>query len=260
MSEEEAIDWQHFQARLEDLTRIAEELRFVREEDQEAWNTLKERLDRIEKQVIRSGKEQFRANALTEATQAQLGTVLETLKALDEERGQELERARAALQGARTEGRVAFFTRFLPAMDSLEEALAAGHRQLAGWIQDPAGAEPPASLPLRVRLYHAWRLATGAWLPWELTAEPREQLRPEALAAWLKGLDLLRERLLEHFAQEGILPMETLGRAFDPHLHLAFETVQPDPHHPAGTIVREARPGYLLGDTVLRYAEVVVAK
>jgi molecular chaperone GrpE len=85
-------------------------------------------------------------------------------------------------------------------------------------------------------------------------------LRPQALAAWLKGLDLLRERLLEHLAEEGIRPMETLGRAFDPHLHLALETAPPDPEHPAGTIVREARPGYLLDGAVLRYAEVVVAK
>lgn len=260
MSGEESFEGEALRGRLEDMAQVLEALRFGREEDQEAWSLLKERLDRIEKQVLRAGKEQFRANTLTEATQAQLGAVMETLRVLDEERGRELARAREALQGARTEGRVAFFTRFLPALDSLDEALAAGRRQLAGWIKDAGEAAPPAALPLGARLRHAWRLATGAWIPWELSAGPREQLRPEALAAWLQGLQLLRERLLEHLAEEGIRPMESLGRPFDPHLHLALEAVRPGPEHAAGTIVREARPGYFLGETVLRHAEVVVAK
>jgi molecular chaperone GrpE len=116
--------------------------------------------------------------------------------------------------------------------------------------------DAPQARTLRIRLGRE----AEARLERVLAADPREQLRPEALAGWLKGLELLRERLLEHFAEEGIRPMATLGEPFDPHLHLAFGTVPPDPGHPAGTIVREARPGYLLGDTVLRYAEVVVAK
>ena len=107
-------------------------------------------------------------------------------------------------------------------MDSLEEALAAGRRQLAGWVETP---DLPAPLPLTRRLGMAFRLLVGTWLPWEATASPRERLRPGQLAGWLTGLDHLRERLLEHFAEEGIQPMTTLGEPFNPQLHLAFKTV-----------------------------------
>ena len=219
---------------------------------------LKGRLDSLEQQVLRAGREQFRGNALTEATQAQLSALMETLCALEEQRGQALERAQAALQGARSESRVPFYLRFLPAMDSLEEVLAAGARQLAGWVEAPA--PKPGRLPLAIRLRFAWKLVRGAWVPWELAASPRERLRPEALAGWLRGLELLRERLLEHLAEENICPMVTLGKPFDPSLHLACEGVAADRAHPPGTIVGQTRPGYLMGDTVLRYAEVVVAK
>jgi molecular chaperone GrpE len=227
-------------------------------EDLEAWNALQERLDRIEKQIQRAGKEQFRTNALTETTQQKVGMVLETIQALDEARNRELEQAREALKDARMAGRVAFFTRFLPAMDSLEEALAAGGRQLAGWVQEPDLGDR-APLPLAQRVGLAWRLLRGTWTPWEAGASPRERLRPESLASWLTGLELLRERLLEHFAEEGIRPMVTVGEPFNPQLHLAFKVV-PASAQPSGTIVAETRVGYRMGDTVLRYSEVVVAR
>ncbi len=230
----------------------------AREEDLEAWSALQQRLDRMEKQIQRAGKEQFRTNALTESTQQKLETVLETIQVLDEARNRELEQAREALEEARTEGRVAFFTRLLPAVDSLEEALAAGRRQLAGWVREPV-RDDPAPLPLARRLGFAWRLLRGAWVPWEAAAGPRERLRPESLASWLAGLELLRERLLEHFAEEGIRPMVTVGELFNPRLHLACKTVPASAQRP-GTIVEEARAGYQMDDTVLRYAEVVVAR
>jgi molecular chaperone GrpE len=242
--------------RLETLAAGIEGWPLAREEDLEAWAALQQRLDRMEKQIQRAGKEQFRINALTETTQSRLGSVLETIQALDEARNRELDQAREALKEARTAGRVAFFTRFLPAMDSLEEALAAGRRQLAGWVEPP---ETTAPLPLARRLGLALQLLLGRWIPWEAGAGERERLRPDLLAGWLAGLELLRERLLAHFAEEGIRPMATLGEPFNPQLHLAFKTV-PASGLPAGTIVEEVRPGYQMEGTVLRYAEVVVAK
>jgi molecular chaperone GrpE (heat shock protein) len=212
----------------------------------------------MEKQIQRAGKEQFRTNALTETTQEKLATVLATIETLDEARNRELERAQEAVTQVRTAGRVAFFTRFLPAMDSLEEALAAGHRQLAGWVGEPA-QERPAPLALGQRLALAFRLVRGTWLPWEAQASPRERLRADSLAGWLTGLELLRERLLEHFAEEGIRPMVTVGEPFNPQFHLAFKTV-PASAQAAGTVIEELRAGYQMGETVLRYAEVVVAK
>jgi len=240
--------------RLANLDAHVEGWPLAREEDLQAWSALQERLERLDKQVARAGKEQFRVNALTEATQQKLGTVLDTIQTLDEARNRELEQVRASLKDATTAGRVAFFTRFLPALDSLEEALAAGRRQLAGWVEP---VEAPAPLSLVRRLGLVWKLLRGAWVPWEASA--RERVRAESLDSWLKGLELLRERFLDHLAEEGIQPMATVGEPFDPQRHMAFRTVPPLDQAP-GTITEEVRRGYHMGDTVLRYAEVVVAK
>jgi molecular chaperone GrpE len=48
-----------------------------------------------------------------------------------------------------------------------------------------------------------------------------------------------------------------VGQAFDPHLMHAAE-VASDPARPAGAVIGELRPGFLLDDALLRPAEVVV--
>jgi molecular chaperone GrpE len=98
--------------------------------------------------------------------------------------------------------------------------------------------------------------------------EPAEASGPKAdggsrsgeLAAWLEGLKFVRDRLLDLLAAEGVRPIEAVGDAFDPYLHVVVETVPATDSVPAGTVVRETRRGYLAGETVLRYAEVVVAR
>jgi hypothetical protein len=82
----------------------------------------------------------------------------------------------------------------------------------------------------------------------------------EAYAAWLKGLELVRERLFETLAMEGVEPLEAIGQPFDPHCHVALDTVPTQGDVLPGTIVSELRRGYAVGDRVLRYAEVVVAR
>ena len=46
---------------------------------------------------------------------------------------------------------------------------------------------------------------------------------------------------------------------FDPHHHVAVEVVPADETVSPGTVASELRRGYLVGDRVLRYAEVAVA-
>jgi molecular chaperone GrpE len=82
----------------------------------------------------------------------------------------------------------------------------------------------------------------------------------EAYAAWLKGLELVRERLLETLAREGVEPLEAIGQPFDPHCHVALDTVPAQGDVLPGAVVSELRRGYAVGDRVLRYAEVVVAR
>jgi molecular chaperone GrpE len=82
----------------------------------------------------------------------------------------------------------------------------------------------------------------------------------EGYAAWLQGLELVRERLFETLAMEGVEPLEAIGQPFDPHRHVAMDTVPARDDAPSGAVVSELRRGYAVGDRVLRYAEVVVAR
>ena len=78
-------------------------------------------------------------------------------------------------------------------------------------------------------------------------------------ASWLKGVHLVRERLLARLKQEGITPIPTVGRPFDPYLHVAVATTRQATNGIApGTVVAEERRGYRTAEDVLRFADVVV--
>jgi molecular chaperone GrpE len=78
-------------------------------------------------------------------------------------------------------------------------------------------------------------------------------------ASWLKGIYLVRERLLAVLKAEGITPIPTVGHAFDPYLHIAVATTAEVKNGVApGTIVAEERRGYRMEEDVLRFADVVV--
>lgn len=221
---------------------------------------LREMIEKLEKQIARAGKEQFKANSLAEAQQQSFQSTLEQLREATAYRERELEHLRERLVGARAEGRMETIRRLLPVLDGLDEALSAGKRLVAGDSLQRAGMptdhDAPRSFSWRRRLSGAWALLAGKLL---------DDLQPgvpsaSSIAAWLEGLDFVRDRLLDILSAEGVRPIETDGETFDPHFHVAVEGVPaPDGLRP-GAIVQETRRGYLAGDTVLRYAEVVVAR
>jgi molecular chaperone GrpE len=58
---------------------------------------------------------------------------------------------------------------------------------------------------------------------------------------------------------EGVKPVELTGKMFDPKVSEAVGTrVEPD--KPANTVVDEARRGYMIGEELLRPAQVIVSK
>jgi molecular chaperone GrpE len=78
-----------------------------------------------------------------------------------------------------------------------------------------------------------------------------EELRA-GLSATLRGF----EGVLEG---EGVTPILTTGERFDPNVAEAIATERV-PDEQTGTILAEAQRGYLLGDTLLRPAKVIVVK
>jgi len=79
------------------------------------------------------------------------------------------------------------------------------------------------------------------------------------ITGWLDGMRIVYGRVLELLKKWDVRQMASIGEIFDPHLHVAVEVAHTS-ECPENTIVAEQRKGYLLGNEVLRYAEVIVAK
>ncbi len=78
------------------------------------------------------------------------------------------------------------------------------------------------------------------------------------VAALRQTLKMLQGQLNRVLAAQGVTPVEVApGQAFDPRLHEAIESVASD--LPEGTIVEEARKGYMMGGDLLRPARVTVS-
>jgi len=225
-------------------------------EHQDRAAALREAIEKLEKQTARAGKEQFKANSLAETQQQSVKSMLEQLREANAYRERELAHLRERLVAARAEGRIDLIRRLLPVLDGLDEALSAGRRLLP----DDGVPEEPRARPFRQRLSGAWALLSGRpldeWPPGTRSASSSG----EAIAAWLEGLEFVRERLLDVLSAEGVRPIETDGEMFDPNLHVAVEATPAIDGRPTGSVVQETRRGYQIGDAVLRHAEVIVAR
>lgn len=79
-------------------------------------------------------------------------------------------------------------------------------------------------------------------------------------AAVLEGVELVKRRFLGVLAQHGVAPMASLGARFDPNQHEAVTLVPVTEPSQDGHVVAVVREGYLIGDGVLRPANVAVGR
>ena len=78
-------------------------------------------------------------------------------------------------------------------------------------------------------------------------------------AAWSEGIELIAHKFASILESEGVKPIDTNGKEFDPNLHEALTNEETDQYE-SGQIIDVVKQGYLLGDRVLRPALVRVAK
>lgn len=72
-----------------------------------------------------------------------------------------------------------------------------------------------------------------------------------------EGLKIIKDQFQKTLEKEGLKEMDLIDKEFDPHLAEAVEVVEGD----KGNIVTEVvRKGYMLGDKVIRVAQVKVTK
>lgn len=73
-----------------------------------------------------------------------------------------------------------------------------------------------------------------------------------------RGMALVRSQMLDVLGRSGILPIEAMGRPFDPHFHESLGQ-QPRSDVTPDTVIEVLEPGYRFHDRVLRPARVIVA-
>lgn len=75
---------------------------------------------------------------------------------------------------------------------------------------------------------------------------------------FVQGVALVRQQFLTTLEGLGVTRLEPMGQPFDHARHEAVATVAAG-DQPAGTVVGIVKPGYVIGDEVLRPAQVAVA-
>jgi len=238
----------------------------------------REQLAELANTITRLGRTQFKSNTLGETKEQQLERSLVTLQDLvthrEQLQAQWEHRRQEQFEEVRQEARGELAAELLPALDSVELALASGqallHQQrqeIAAWDQQQASTPQQGEpLPSATGVWRKLRLPfTGQAAPVSSTPQERPRLpdavtgMPDVLDAWLQGLTLVRERFLAVLTAEGIDVIQALDAPFDPHLHVALQAETRDDVAP-NTVVRVLRQGYRQHQRVLRYAEVVVAR
>lgn len=83
---------------------------------------------------------------------------------------------------------------------------------------------------------------------------------PKELAntRWVEGILLIERKLGDILKGFQVVPIEALGKPFDPHFHSALMRCESD-EHPPDTVVAELEKGYMIGDRVLRPTIVMVS-
>jgi molecular chaperone GrpE len=188
-------------------------------------------LERLQDELRKLGKAQFKANAIAEDQSVRWEQVIAEAQTTRQQQARLVEEMAGEQVAARERE---LLKAFLPALDGLENAIASGRRYLA--IRDRA-ANAPNITPAQAVL-----------------VSPADRAM---LAGWLDGLRLVHERMLAILEAGGVTPIPTVGHPFEPYLHVAVGTTHEGEGSP-GTIIAEERRGYQCSSGVLRYAEVLV--
>lgn len=82
----------------------------------------------------------------------------------------------------------------------------------------------------------------------------------EDVAAVKEGLDLIYSKFMNYLAQQGVKPVEAIGKAFDSELFEAIATIPAPEADMKGKVIDCVQTGYSLFDKVIRHAKVVVGE
>lgn len=73
-----------------------------------------------------------------------------------------------------------------------------------------------------------------------------------------EGYRLILSKMLDILIKNGLKPIESVGKKFDPYYHEAVMSIESD--KPEGTILEELQKGYTFHSNVIRHSKVKIAK
>ncbi len=109
----------------------------------------------------------------------------------------------------------------------------------------------PAFLPVLDNLERA--LEAG-----EPTAANASDENAENVRNLVQGIKMVGQEFLGALVRNGIEPIDSVGKTFDPAVHDALQQLD-SPDFPPGVVIREYEKGYMLNGRLLRPARVIVA-
>lgn len=78
--------------------------------------------------------------------------------------------------------------------------------------------------------------------------------------ALAEGVNLIYSKMVKYLEQQGVKPIESTGKDFDPDLFDAITTFPAPDESMRGKVVDTTTKGYMINDKVLRHAQVVVGQ
>lgn len=75
-----------------------------------------------------------------------------------------------------------------------------------------------------------------------------------------QGMELIYNKLVSYLERNGLKPIESTGKPFDPDMHEAIAMVPAPTEEQKGQVIDTPSKGYTLNDKVLRHAKVVVGQ
>ena len=76
---------------------------------------------------------------------------------------------------------------------------------------------------------------------------------------YIKGLLQIKAQFLDLMKNQGVEPIDVIGKKFDPIMHEVIEEVEVKDKEP-GTIIEEIQKGYLINQKLLRPVKVKISK
>lgn len=239
---------------LEELSRdTAHELSTAMEETRQTVSAeiegVRESVLSSNREFSRIGRELVRSGAALESIQTAVSALGPTVERMEDSLRAELAQEHARReQQLREEAERTALDDMLATLDGLETGMEAG-RELVRALSDAQHRLKDATVQ---RWWRAMGEATG-------TKRPLPEVPLSDVENWIAGLELTHRRLQDALARRGVVPIDAVGKPFDPYIHEAV-AVEACPEEQDSLVLREERRGYRTRDRVIRLAQVVVCR